>query len=74
VDIFRYMDNEGKVYCQFLDLICLTDGKADSIVAAIKDIIDKKGIPTNLIFGLGTDGAAVMMGAIPCFLYIIKLF
>ncbi|KAL1251696.1 hypothetical protein QQF64_019492 [Cirrhinus molitorella] len=58
----RYLDNEGKVFCQFLDLICLTDGKADSIVAAIRKIIHTKGIPTHLIFGLATDGAAVMTG------------
>ena len=45
MDIIRYLDNEGKVFCQFLDLICLTDGKADSIVAALKNVINTKGIP-----------------------------
>lgn len=74
MDIIRYLDNEGKVFCQFLELICLTDGKADSIVTALKNNIHKKGIPTHLIFVLGTDGVAVMTGVIPCFLYIIKLF
>lgn len=62
------MDNAGNVFCQFLDLICLTDGKADSIVAALKNIVYTKGIPTHLIFGLGTDGAAVMTGVITFFL------
>ncbi|KAF3859952.1 hypothetical protein F7725_000207 [Dissostichus mawsoni] len=58
----RYLDQEGKLWSQFLDLICLTDGKADSIVLALKNIIQMKGIPVHLIFGLGTDGAAVMTG------------
>ena len=38
-DIISYLENEGKVFCQFLDLICLTDGKADSIVEALKNIV-----------------------------------
>ncbi|KAL3064913.1 hypothetical protein OYC64_001027 [Pagothenia borchgrevinki] len=58
----RYLDQEGKLWSQFLDLICLTDGKADSIVLALKNIIQMKGIPVHVIFGLGTDGAAVMTG------------
>ncbi|KAF3859022.1 hypothetical protein F7725_021421 [Dissostichus mawsoni] len=61
----RYLDQEGKLWSQFLDLICLTDGKADSIVLALKNIIQMKGIPVHLIFGLGTDGAAVMTEDVP---------
>ncbi|KAF3841450.1 hypothetical protein F7725_007312, partial [Dissostichus mawsoni] len=61
----RYLDQEGKLWSQFLDLICLTDGKADSIVLALKNIIQMKGIPVHLIFGLGTDGTAVMTEDVP---------
>lgn len=71
MDIIRYLDNEGKVFCQFLDLIYLTDGKADSILAALRNIIHKKGIPTHLIIGLGTDGAALMTGGI---IQLFKIF
>lgn len=43
-------------------MVPLNDGKADTIVEAIREVITVKGIPTNQIFGLGTDGAAVMTG------------
>ncbi|KAM3838264.1 zinc finger protein 862-like [Diretmus argenteus] len=38
------------------------DVHANTIMTAIHDIIDQKGIPQDKIFGLGTDGAAVMTG------------
>lgn len=59
---FRYLDKEGVLFSQFLDLVPLPDGKADTIVTAIHKILDQKGIPKDKIFGLGTDGAAVMTG------------
>jgi len=31
-------------------------------VAAIKEVLHKKNVPTNTLYGLGTDGAAVMTG------------
>ena len=31
-------------------------------VAAIKEVLHKKRIPTKRLYGLGTDGAAVMTG------------
>ncbi|XP_035284516.1 uncharacterized protein LOC118233206 [Anguilla anguilla] len=58
----RYLDKEGALFCQFLDLFPLPDGKANTIVTAIHDITDRKGIPQVKISGLGTDGAAVMTG------------
>ena len=36
------MNAEGQLYSQFLDLVHVTDGKADSIVTAIKGVLDKK--------------------------------
>ena len=56
------MDKEGQLFSQFLDLVNVIDGKADTIVAAIKEVLHKKKIPTQRLFGLGTDGAAVMTG------------
>ncbi len=38
----------------------MEDGKADSIVAAIKTVRQKKDLPVDTIHGLGTDGAAVI--------------
>ncbi|KAL7383107.1 hypothetical protein ABVT39_004870 [Epinephelus coioides] len=58
----RYLDREGKLFCQFLDMVPLNDGKADTIAEAIHEVITVKAIPTARIFGLGTDGAAVMTG------------
>lgn len=43
-------------------MVSLEDGKADTVVAAMKDIIHKNELPTNRLYGLGTDGAAVMTG------------
>lgn len=59
---FRYMDNEGQLFSQFLDLVNVSDGKAGTIVAAIKEVLHKKNVPTHKLYGLGTDGAAVMTG------------
>ncbi|KAI9532867.1 hypothetical protein NQZ68_028566 [Dissostichus eleginoides] len=46
----------------FLDLVTLEDGKADSVVAAIKSALQKKELPVDRLYGLRTDGAAVMTG------------
>lgn len=59
------------MFNQFLDLVELADGKADTIVAAIKALICKKGLPSDRLHGVGTDGAAVMTGIIT---YHVKLF
>lgn len=58
----RYLDKEGQLFSQFLDLVPVHDGKANTIVATIKEVLHKKGIPTERLYGLGTDGAAVMTG------------
>lgn len=47
----------------FLDLVTAPDGKANTIVSAVKVLLDK-GIPTERLYGLGTDGAAVMTGRV----------
>ncbi|KAI4818899.1 hypothetical protein KUCAC02_004190 [Chaenocephalus aceratus] len=56
----RHLDKEGCVFNHVLDLVTLEDGKADSVVAAIKSALQKKELPVDRLYGLGTDGAAVM--------------
>ncbi|KAF3856853.1 hypothetical protein F7725_017576 [Dissostichus mawsoni] len=51
-----YLDKEGHVLNQFLDLVAIADGKANTVVNAIKDVMLKKGLPTEKLYGLGTDG------------------
>ncbi|XP_076834821.1 zinc finger protein 862-like [Brachyhypopomus gauderio] len=58
----RYADKEGQLFSQFLDIVRVPDGKAVTIVRAVKDVLHKKYIPTAQLYGLGTDGAAVMTG------------
>lgn len=47
---------------QFLDIVSVSDGKADTIVSAIKAVLLKKNVPTDKLYGIGTDGAPVMTG------------
>ncbi|CAL8342648.1 unnamed protein product [Arctogadus glacialis] len=46
----RYLDKQGQ------DLVSVMDGKADTIVSAVKTVLLKKGIPTEKLYGLGTEG------------------
>ena len=32
--LFRYIDKEGQVFNQFLDIVAVSDGKADTIITA----------------------------------------
>ena len=43
--LFRYIDKEGQVFNQFLDIVAVSDGKADTIVTAVKDVLQKKQVP-----------------------------
>lgn len=58
----RYMDQKGQLWSIFLDLLSVPDGRAATLVSAIKNVLQVKNIPTQKLFGLGTDGAAVMTG------------
>lgn len=58
---FRYLDNEGQLSSQFLDMVPIPDGTADTIVEAVRDVVVKKSIPVNHLYGLGTDG--IMTGS-----------
>lgn len=69
MEIIRYVDKAGKL---FLDPIRLTDGKADSLVAALEKYSHMKGIPTHTISGLTNDSTTVMTRIITSFLYPIK--
>lgn len=61
---FRYLDKEGLVFNQFLDIMRVSDGESDTIVTAVKTVLQNKQVPTEKLCGLGTDGAAVMTGII----------
>jgi hypothetical protein len=61
---FRYLDNEGLVFNQFLDIVSVPDGRADTIVTAIKTVLMNKNMPTEKLYGIDTDGAAVMTGQV----------
>lgn len=52
------------VFNQFLDIIIVSDGTADTIVTAVKAVLQNKQVPTEKLCGLGTDGAAVITGTI----------
>ncbi|XP_036975521.1 zinc finger protein 862-like isoform X3 [Acanthopagrus latus] len=60
----RYLDKEGLVFNQFLDIVTVCDGKADTIVTAVKAVLQNKQVPTEKLCGLSTDGAAVMTGRV----------
>ncbi|KAK5852473.1 hypothetical protein PBY51_023938 [Eleginops maclovinus] len=60
----RHLDKEGCVFKNFLDLVTLEDGKADSIVADIKYVLQKKELPVDRLYGFGTDAAVVMTGRV----------
>ncbi|KAK5925732.1 hypothetical protein CgunFtcFv8_018231 [Champsocephalus gunnari] len=57
----RYMDTHGLLYSQCVDLVTVSDGRADTIVKALRRILTEKNIPPQRMYGLGTDGAAVMI-------------
>lgn len=44
--IFKIYDKEGQLFSQFLELVDVNDGKADTSVATIKEVLQKKKIPT----------------------------
>lgn len=46
----------------FLTLIDVPDGKADTLVAALKQFMTENQLPAHSFIGLGSDGAAVMVG------------
>lgn len=52
---FSYLDKEGHVFNQFLDLVAIPDGRADTIVTAVTNVILTKGLPMEKLYGLWTD-------------------
>ncbi|XP_054724838.1 zinc finger BED domain-containing protein 5-like [Uloborus diversus] len=57
----RYVTN-GKVKCEFLENIFIQDGKADTLMFSIQEMLDKKGINISKMVALGCDDARVMLG------------
>lgn len=59
---FRYLQN-GKSKTVFGGVINISDGKADTIMAAITDFLLEKEIPIGNMVAFGSDGAAVMVSS-----------
>ena len=53
---------DGKPLLQFGTNIEVQNGKADTIVTALRTFLDEMKIPVGKVVGLGTDGASVMLG------------
>lgn len=51
-----------QVKTSFLTLVDLPDGKADTIVPAIKTLMTDRQLPIQKMMGFGSDGASVMVG------------
>ena len=51
-----------QVQTSFLALVDLPDGKADTIVAALRQFMTDNQLPAHCFIGLGSDGASVMVG------------
>ncbi len=52
----KYLDKEGRAFSQFLDLVPVVNGKADTVVTADKNVILKKGFPTEISMDSGLMG------------------
>lgn len=60
--IFGRMFVEGKVETRFLRITELFDGKAETIMKAIKDYLQSSDIDQQAMSGFGSDDASVMVG------------
>ena len=52
----------GELQSNFLIIMELIDGKADTIVKALKEFLSSKDVDVQQITSLGSDGASVMIG------------
>ena len=52
----------GKVQLFFMENKDVCDGKADTIIQALVEVLEEWQIPLTKVTGLGSDGAAVMTG------------
>ena len=58
----RYINSSGDVVTAFIGLVDLPDGKAITINDALHTFLTEKGLVTNTLNGLSSDGAAVVVG------------
>lgn len=56
------MNSKGESVTRFTKIIDLKDGKAETIREAIVGHLDVSSLPLQQLCGLGSDGAAVMLG------------
>lgn len=57
-----YVNESGIGKTSFIDIIDIKDGKAETSLDSTKAVLQNLDIDLNKLVGLGTDGAAVMIG------------
>ncbi len=60
--VFTRFTVDGRAVTKFLGNYTVTDGKADTIVSKLENIIQDHQLDVAKLIGLGSDGAAVMTG------------
>ena len=60
--VFRFLNEKGESETHYSGLMTLIDGKAKTITDSIKEYLKDNDLPLNKMCGLGSDGAAVMVG------------
>ena len=58
--IARYVSRDAVCKTVFMDCVSVPDGKALTVVNAIKTVITKFGVDISKVVGLGSDGASAM--------------
>lgn len=58
----KYISKSLGPSVSFLEVVNLQDGKAQTIANAVIAVLHKHGLPLEKLIGLGSDGAAVMVG------------
>ena len=56
----RYVSRDAICKTVFMDCVSVPDGKALTVVNAVKSVITKFGVPISKVVGLGSDGASAM--------------
>ncbi|CAH1242606.1 ZNF862 [Branchiostoma lanceolatum] len=58
----RCIDGDGMFQAQFMKVVALRDGKANTIKAALSQYLEDNNLSIQKVAGFGSDGAACMIG------------
>ncbi|XP_060761279.1 E3 SUMO-protein ligase KIAA1586-like [Neoarius graeffei] len=58
----RCINGDGKFQANFLKVVALKDGKADTVKAALSHYMEENDLSIQKVAGFGSDGAACMIG------------